>query len=436
MLADSRHHMGGGIQIINIFQDLINRLGKMLHLSRKIHCTESHLFCKDPVFLCKHINLEGKAVHLPEHGAILGPQIAGFQIQERTPAPCPVLLFQKEHLSGLGPDLLGIQLKDHSQKQEAVISSLMKLAEPLQHFLFRKDTPACQFAKIEKSTFQNFFFFYPLIIFQRIQKKSRLVRPLIQNRHIGLKQLAFCRVITFVFQVCQQLFCPVAPLVCREFAQAHKKKVSGCFQAFFFFIRSHVDLKLLAFGSHDLIGQGLVYGFDPDPSEVLAFSQIFPADNIFQFIDASDKVSVMDTLFLYLQKVTFHSDLSSQKSPAAAADPEGIFQRRLDLIKLQILPFQAESYRLFQISADKKFLQVLIGGRGFHHRPVTGKKILPSGQKPCKRRLHKKLVRLPEIFSGQLHKIFQGPHSSLGSPDLRGFYLNRKRHPVFSDTGA
>ena len=78
MLADSRHHMGGGIQIINIFQDLINRLGKMLHLSRKIHCTESHLFCKDPVFLCKHINLEGKAVHLPEHRAILGPQIAGL----------------------------------------------------------------------------------------------------------------------------------------------------------------------------------------------------------------------------------------------------------------------------------------------------------------------------------------------------------------------
>ena len=311
MLADPGHYMRRGIQVVDIFQDLIDRPGKMLHLACQIHCPESHLLCKDPVFLCKHINLEGKAVHLPEHRAVLGSQIAGFQIQERTPAPCPVFLLQKEHLSGLGPDLLGIQFEDHCQKQEAVISSLMKLTEPLQHFLSGKNAPAGQFTKIKKSSLQDLLFLDSLIILQRIQKDPGLIRPLILNRRISFKKLAFCRVITLVLHICQQFLCPDAPLVYRQFSHPHLEKIPGSLQALSLLIRSHVDLKLFPLGCHDLIGQCLVHGFDPDPSEILAFSQIFPADNIFQFVDASDKVSVMDTLFLHLQEISFHSDLGS-----------------------------------------------------------------------------------------------------------------------------
>ena len=283
---------------------------------------------------------------------------------------------------------------------------------------------------------QDLFLFHPLVILQGIQQKSGLIGPLVQDHQISLKKLTFHGIISFVLHIRQQLLRPGAPLFCRHFPHAHPEKIPGCLQAFPLLIGRHIDLKLLPFGSHNLIGQCLVHGFDPDPSEVLAFSKIFPADNIFQLIDAADKMSVMDTLFLNFQEIPFHSNFRPQKSPAAAADPESIFQRRLDFIKLQIFPFQAERYRLFQIAAYQKFLQVLIRGGGLYHSPVTWKKIFPSGQKPCKRRLHKKLVRLPEIFFCQLHKVIQSPYSPLGGPDLRSFYLNRKRHPVFSDTGA
>ena len=158
---------------------------------------------------------------------------------------------------------------------------------------------------------EDLLFLDSLIILQRIQKDPGLIRPLILNRRISFKKLAFCRVITLVLHICQQFLCPGAPLVYRQFSHPHLEKIPGSLQALSLLIRSHVDLKLFPLGCHDLIGQCLVHGFDPDPSEILAFSQIFPADNIFQFVDASDKVSVMDTLFLHLQEISFHSDLGS-----------------------------------------------------------------------------------------------------------------------------
>ena len=283
----------------------------MLHLAGQIHCPKSHLLCEKSVFLCEHIDLKGKAVHLPEHRAVLGRQTAGFQVQKRASASCTVLLLQEKHLSGLWPYLLGIQLKDHSQKKVAVISSLVKLAESFQNFLSGKNASACQFTQIKKGPFQNLFILHPLIILQGIQEDFCLVRPLIQNCCIGFEQLAFHRIVALILHICQQFLCPGTPLFQRQFSNTHHKEIFGRFQTFLLLIRSHIYLKLLPLRGHNLIGKGLVYCFNPDPAEIIPSSQILPADDIFQFIDTSDKVPVVNILFLYFQEISFYRNLRS-----------------------------------------------------------------------------------------------------------------------------